>query len=73
MQLGMAKIVKILLLERDMTMTDLANKLGKTVQNVSAKLRRDNLSEKELQEIAEACNATFSGRFILQDTGKEIK
>ena len=52
---------------------DLAGKLGKTVQNMSAKLRRDNLSEKELQDIAKACNATFVGGFILNDTKKEIK
>jgi len=54
-------------------MTDLANKLGKTVQNISAKLRRDNLSENELQDIAKACDATFIGGFVLNDTGKEIK
>ena len=71
--MGMAKIVKTLLLERDMTLTDLAGKLGKTVQNMSAKLRRDNLSEKELQDIAKACNATLVGGFILNDTKKEIK
>jgi len=71
--MSMAKLVKALLLERDMTMTDLASILGKTVQNMSAKLRRDNLSEKELQDIAQACNATFTGGFILNDTGKEIK
>ena len=71
--MGMAKLVKTLLLERDMTMTDLANKLGKTVQNMSAKLRRDNLSENELNDIADVCNATFAGSFILKDTGKEIK
>ena len=71
--MGMAKIVKTLLLERDMTLTDLAGKLGKTVQNMSAKLRRDNLSDTELQDIANACNATFVGGFILNDTKKEIK
>ncbi len=71
--MGMAKLVKTLLLERDMRMTDLAEKLGKSVQNISAKLRRDNLSEKELHDIAEACNATFTGCFTLNDTGKEIK
>ena len=71
--MSMAKLVKILLLERDMTMTDLADRLEKTVQNMSAKLRRDNLSENELQDIAKACNATFTGGFILNDTGKEIK
>lgn len=71
--MAMAKVVKMLLLEREMTMTDLANKLGKTVQNMSAKLRRDNLSENELHDIAKACNATFSGSFTLNDSGKEIK
>lgn len=71
--MAMAKIIKVLLLERDMTMTELAEKMGKTVQNVSAKLRRDNLSEKELLEIAKICNATFQGGFTLNDSGKEIK
>jgi len=71
--MGMAKLVKFLLLERDMKMTDLAEKLGKTPQNISAKLQRDNLSENELREIAEICNATFQGSFILNDTKKEIK
>ncbi len=71
--MGMAKVVKALLLERDMTLTDLAGKLGKTVQNMSAKLRRDNLSENELQDIAKACDATYFGCFVLNDSKKEIK
>ena len=71
--MSMAKTVKALLLERDMTMTELAKRMDKTVQNVSAKLRRDNLSENELRQIAEICDATFHGSFILNDTGKEIK
>ena len=71
--MSMAKLVKTLLIERDMSMTDLANNLGKTVQNMSAKLRRDNLSEKELLDIAKACDATFAGSFVLNDSGKEIK
>ncbi len=71
--MSMAKLVKTLLIERDMTMTDMAKKLGTSVQNISGKLRRDNLSEKELQDIADACDATFSGSFILNDSGKKIK
>ena len=71
--MSMAKTVKILLLERNMTMTVLANKLGKSIQNISSKLRRDNLSEKELHDIARACDAAFVGGFVLNDTGKEIK
>ena len=70
--MGLAVKVKMLLAARDMTANDLAEKLGTTGQNVSAKLRRDNLSEKDLLEIAKACDATFEGSFTLNDTGKEI-
>ena len=69
----MAKLVRRLLLERDMRIKDLAAKLGTTPANVSAKLVRDNMSEKELRDIAAACDATFTGSFTLNDTGKEIK
>ena len=71
--MGLEKTVRILLLERRMTMTDLANKFGTSVQNMSAKFRKNNFTEKELNEIAKACNATFEGAFILNDTGKIIK
>ena len=71
--MSMAKLIRTLLIERDMTMTDMAEKLGTSVQNISGKLNRDNFSEKELKDIAKVCNATFSGSFILNDTGKEIK
>jgi len=70
--MGMATKVKMLLAARDMNIKDLAEKLGTTNQNVTAKLRRDNLSESDLNQIAKACNATFEGIFTLNDTGKEI-
>ena len=69
----MAKLVNLLLVERGMKKKDLADKLGTSISNVSAKLRRDNMSEKELQEIAQACDATFQGCFILNNTKKGIK
>ena len=70
--MGLATKVKMLLVVRNMSTKDLAEKLGTTGQNVTAKLRRDNLSEKDLHQIANACNATFEGTFTLNDTGKEI-
>lgn len=72
--MGMAVKVKMLLAAREMTIKDLALKIEPptTSQNMSAKLRRDNLSEKELAEIAKACDAAFEGNFILNDSGKEI-
>jgi len=70
--MGMATKVKMLLVARDMNIKDLSKILGTTNQNVTAKLRRDNLSESDLNQIAKACNATFEGIFTLNDTGKEI-
>jgi len=69
----MAKLINLLLIEREMGKKELADKLGTTPSNLSGKLRRDNFSEKELQDIAKVCNATFIGGFVLNDTGKEIK
>ena len=70
--MGLATKVKMLLVLRDMNIKDLAEKLGTSSQNITAKLRRDNLSENDLHQIANACNATFEGIFTLSDTGKEI-
>ena len=70
----MATKVKMLLAARNMTVTDLSNKLEPktTQQNVSMKLKRNNLTESDLHQIAKACDATFEGIFTLNDTGKVI-
>ena len=72
--MGSAKKVKVLLTMRDMTIKDLSEKMEPktTAQNIAAKLRRDNLTDKDLQAIAKACNATYDVVFTLNDTGKEI-
>ncbi len=69
--MAMAEKVKHLLIAMHMQNKELAFKLGTSPSNLSGKLRRDNFSEKELREIAEACDAVFEGRFILKD-GREI-
>lgn len=72
--MGMAIKVKMLLAAREMTLGDLAEKIEPktTRQNITAKIKRDNLTEQDLQAIAKACNATFEGVFTLTDTGKQI-
>lgn len=69
--MSMAEKVKHLLIASSMQNKELAVKLGTTPSNLSGKLRRDNFSEKELQEIAKACDAVFEGSFILKD-GRKI-
>ncbi len=67
----MAKKINMLLIEMGITKQELAKRLGTSPSNLSGKLKRDNFSEAELQEIAAACGATFVGSFIT-NTGKQI-
>lgn len=72
--MGMAVKIKMLLVLRGMSIEDLVKKIDppRSKQNMWAKLQRDNFSEKDLQAIAKACDATFEGVFTLNDTGKTI-
>lgn len=68
----MSKKINMLLIEIGITKQELAQRLGTTPSNISGKLKRDNFSEKELQEIANVCGATFEGYFVMKETGKKI-
>jgi len=72
--MDMATKVRMLLVARNMSITELASKLEPKTsnQNISQKLKRNSLSENELIQIAKICDATFESNFILNDTGKEI-
>ncbi|WP_274307507.1 transcriptional regulator [Solibacillus daqui] len=48
----------------------MAEKLQTSQSNLSNKLKRDNFSEKELEEIAEVCNAKVEINFVLEDGTK---
>ncbi len=66
------KKIKILLVEREMTLTDLSKRLNKSLSTMSEKMTRDNFSEKELRKIAEALNYDYDIVFTDKDTGKQI-
>lgn len=68
----MAKKINMLLIETDISKKELAKRLGTTPSNISGKLKRDNFSEAELQEIAKACGAAYEGIFTITSTGKQI-
>lgn len=50
----------------------LAAKLGSSTSNLYNKFKRDNFSEKELQEIAKVLDCTFDAKFVLNDSGKNF-
>ena len=48
MQLTMGEKIKVLLNRKNLTLAQLAEKIGQSRQNLSNKMSRDNFSEKEL-------------------------
>lgn len=70
MALTMGEKIRILIKRKKMTISELANLIETTNQNLSNKLTRDNFSEKELQQIAEALGCRFEGFFIFEDGEK---
>ena len=68
----MTEKIKIAMLKTGVSVKDLASKLGCSSQNLSGKFKRDNFCEKDLNDIAEAMECRFEGRFVKKDTGEEL-
>lgn len=62
--------IKVLLDRRGMTLTQLAERLGQSRQNLSNKMSRGNFTEKDLYSIAAALGCTLSVSFTMDDTGE---
>ena len=67
-----AKKIKLLLVEREMTLTELSKRLNRSVSTLSAKMSRDNFSENDLREIADLLNYDYEPVFTDRNTGKQI-
>ena len=69
----LAKKIKKIMVDREMTLTQMVDKIGGTsLQNLSQKLKRDNLNEKELQEIARALDCELRIDFVDKETGEVL-
>ena len=70
--MSMSEKIRIALVKRKISVTELANSLNTSQSNLSNKLKRDNFSEKELNQIADILNCDFKGIFVMRDTKEEI-
>jgi DNA-binding Xre family transcriptional regulator len=68
----MSEKIKIVLVKRKKSVTDLAKALNTSSQNLSNKLRNDNFREEELREIADILNCDLDMNFTLRDTGEQV-
>ena len=66
--LTMGEKIKIMLKRRNITLSELAERLGQSRQNLSNKMSRDNFTEKELIAIAEALDCTYEATLTMNDT-----
>lgn len=71
-ELTAAKKIKIMLIQRNMTMTKLAEELDIALPTLSVKMKRDNFAEKDLKKIADILNFDYEAVFTDRETGKQI-
>ena len=65
--------IRILLVKRgNISDAELARRLGISPQNLSNKFKRDNFTERDLEQIAQALNCSLRVSFTLNDTGEEL-
>lgn len=72
MTLTVAEKIRVILARRKLSMAQLAKLLGTTRQNFHHKMSRDNFTEQEIRQIAEALDCDFTTIFTLRDTGETL-
>lgn len=68
-----AKQLKALLAYKETNAARLAELLNCSQANISQKLKRDNFSEKEMQQIADILNCDLKITFVDRESGKEFQ
>ena len=69
----MTEKIEIAMIKQGIQGKELAKRLGCTSSNLSAKFRRNNLTERDLNDIAEALDCRFEGKFIKKIPEKSFK
>jgi transcriptional regulator with XRE-family HTH domain len=67
-----AEQLKILCIQMNISMSELARRIGQSPQNFSAKLKRGTITDTDLVKIADVLNILYEQSFILPD-GKKIQ
>lgn len=63
--------IKILCVRNNISVAELARRIGTTPQNLNAKLKRETFTVSDLEEIASAVGCSFERNFIL-DNGEKV-
>jgi DNA-binding Xre family transcriptional regulator len=63
--------IKVLCVRSNISVSELARRVGTTPQNFNAKLKRESFTIKDLEKIAAVVSCTFERQFVL-DNGDRI-
>lgn len=67
-----AEQIKVLCVRMNISISELARRIGQSPQNFSAKLKRGTITDKELKQIADVLDISYVQSFILPD-GEKIQ
>ena len=71
--MALAEKIRILLVKRgNISEAELARRMGISPQNLHNKMKRDNFTETDLREIAEALGLRLEISFIDPETGEKV-
>ena len=62
--------IRVLCVRQNISMAELARRLGKSPQSFNSKMKRESVTIKELETIAEVTGVTFERKFILMNGEK---
>ena len=71
--MGMVQNIRIAMVKRgNISEAELARRVGVTPQNFNNKMKRDNFTETDLREIADALGLRLEISFIDPETGEKV-
>lgn len=71
--MSLSERIRILLVKRgNISEAELARRMGISPQNLNNKMKRDNFTEKDVKQIAEALDCSYSITFTMNDTGEIV-
>ena len=64
--------IRVVCVRTGISLSSLARKIHQSPQNFIAKLKRNSLSQDELQQVADALGVTFEQYFVLEN-GEQVR
>lgn len=68
--MNLSEQIKVLCVRSNISVSELARRVGTSPQNFSAKLKRETFTVSDLEKIAKAVKCTFERKFILENGDK---